>query len=380
MSASWASDAATAALAVLVAFANVTSGPHAKLHVAGVRPIAVRGVNLADTTADSLGSGPIVVDDAGAVVRFLSDIEVRPGDHIDGDVVAIFGRVHVAGSVTGSTVSVFGGQRIEPGARIGGSAVSVLGGERCGGTVEGDAVAVLGMLDLAPGATVGGDAVSVGGHVRNAEGATIRGSDVSVPLFPLTLGLPLLPAVLALIALGWGLTVVLGWLMGALFAGRLARVAAMSSRRTFVSLVLGTFSMVGWPTLATLVMATIVGLPVGLLMWLAFPLLVFAGKLSGTYVLGCKLLRRRLGEGGALGPMAAGAGLVAACLAVAAVCFSSGGATAAVGFFFGCVALLVTAGLTLIGTGAILLSRGGSAERTPAAQQPAPAAAPAPGA
>ena len=72
----------------------------------------------------------------------------RPGERVDGDVVAIFGNVHVAGTVTGSAVAIFGRVELEPGAIVGGDAVAVIGSQRCAGQVTGTEVAVLGSLDL----------------------------------------------------------------------------------------------------------------------------------------------------------------------------------------------------------------------------------------
>ena len=52
---------------------------------------------------------------------------------------------------------------------------------------------------------------------------------------------------------------------------------------------------------------------------------VYAGQIAATYVLGCKLLRRRLGAGSALAPVVAGSLLIALFFVAAAVCFTFGG-------------------------------------------------------
>jgi hypothetical protein len=308
---------------------------------------------------DSLGKGPIVVDEGTGLVRFLSDAEVKRGEHVAGDVVAIFGNVHVAGQVTGAAVAVFGSVTIDTSGTVGGDAVAVVGNQHSSGQVSGSEVAVLGSVELKRGASVGGDAVAVGGRVADADSSRIAGQSVSVSMLPLTLGLPALPLVLGMILIGWLLTLFFGWLFGVLFPARLARVAVTSSRHTFLSIVISLLSVFLWPMIAILLMATIVGLPIGILLILVHPLVVYAGQIAATYVLGCKLLRRRLGEGPALPPIFAGSLLIAAFFAVAAVCFTFGGLGAALALFFGLVGALVLFGLTTIGTGAFILSRAG---------------------
>ncbi|MFN8589736.1 MAG: hypothetical protein U0704_18260, partial [Candidatus Eisenbacteria bacterium] len=96
------------------------------------------------TDSDSFGSGAILVDDGSGVVRFLSDVEVKPGERVDGDVVALGGNAKIAGEVTGSVVAVLGSVQLENTAKVGGDAVAVLGGFRSAGEVVGSAVAVFG--------------------------------------------------------------------------------------------------------------------------------------------------------------------------------------------------------------------------------------------
>lgn len=335
--------------------------------------ITTRGGRGVSVVTDTLGHGPLVVDEGTGMVRFLSDAEVRRGDHVDGDVVAIFGNVHVAGQVTGAAVAVFGSVVIDTSGTVGGDAVAVLGGQHSSGQVSGSEVAVLGSVELKRGASVGGDAVAVGGHVVDADSSRIAGQSVSISMLPLTLGLPALPVVIAMILLGWVITIFFGWLFGMLFPARLARVAVTSSRHTFLSIVIAVLSIFLWPMIAILLMATIIGLPIGILLVLVHPVVVYAGQIAATYVLGCKLLRRRPGEGSALAPIVAGSLLIALFFIAAAVCFTFGGLGAALALFFGLVGLLVLTGLTTIGTGALILSRAGSRARGEAKEASSPA-------
>ena len=131
---------------------------HARLHVKGHLSddkdrgykIQVNGSNITVTPAGadsaSRGSGEsLVIDDGAGLVRIFSDADVPHGQHIDGDVVAVFGNVHVAGSVAGNTVAVFGSVVLDSSA-----------------TVSGDAVSVGGGLDARDGSRVAGQSVSVG--------------------------------------------------------------------------------------------------------------------------------------------------------------------------------------------------------------------------
>lgn len=330
------------------------------VHVSGRGVVVGRNADVVIGT-DTLGHGAIVIDDGtNGLVRVLTDAHVRPGEHFEGDVVSIFGNVKVEGQVAGAAVSVFGHVDIAPGATVGGDAVAVFGGLSSAGSVAGDAVAVFGTTRLAPGAVVGGDAVAVGGRVDDDAQARVVGQTVSVGVSPLTFGLPALSAVLGMIFIGWLITVFFGWLFAMLFPKRLVRVGVTSSRQTFFSILVAALSFLFWPVVSILIMATIIGFPVGLVLLFVQPLVVYAGQLGATYVLGCKLMRRRLGEGDVFGPIAAGSFLIALLFAAAAVCFSIGGVGGAFALFFGLVALLVLLGLTLIGTGAVLLSRVGS--------------------
>jgi hypothetical protein len=102
-----------------------------------------------------------------------------------------------------------------------------------------------------------------------------------------------------------------------------------------------------------------------------------------SYLLGCKLLRRRVGEGGIPGPMAAGITFVSSFFVIAAIFVATTGLSRAGALFFGLLGGMVAFGLTVIGIGAVLVSRFG---REPADLRygeaegalPAPPAPPAP--
>ena len=292
------------------------------------------GVTISRADADSDSASVVVRDDGSVVVRgnrnsndivrLFSDAVVYSGDHVDGDVVAVFGSVRVEGEVEGSTVAVFGS------------------------------------VDLRRGAVVHGDAVAVGGALREDESTHVSGQTVQVGFLPLTLGLPGLPVVLGMIILTWLVSLFFGWMAAALFPARLARVAVTASRRTLASLLLGIASGPLACMAVIVLLVTVVGIPIAVLLPLVYIAMLYAGQLAATYVLGCKIMRRRLGVGGVTLPLSSGSMLVASIFGFSAILWETPGDTRKVAFFFLLVGLLLVMGLTTIGAGAFLLSRAGS--------------------
>jgi hypothetical protein len=84
--------------------------------------------------------------DGGDRVRFGGSVNVREGESVTGDAVAIGGSVHVDGQVTGNAVSIGGSLELGPHA-----------------DVLGDVVVIGGTLKRDPAAQVGGKVVDVGG-------------------------------------------------------------------------------------------------------------------------------------------------------------------------------------------------------------------------
>jgi hypothetical protein len=197
-------------------------------------------------------------------------------------------------------------------------------------------------------------------------GVRIGGQTVSVGIQPLTLGLPGTPVMLGFLALGWLVTLFFGWVFAALFPERLSRVAVTSSRRTLVSFVLGVAAFLFMPVVAILLFVTVVGIPIGILLPFVYVAILYAGQIAGTYVLGCKLTRRRLGEGNAMPAIVAGTLLVGFFFAVGVVLWQSPGTVRTIAVFFHLVGLLVMIGLSFIGSGAFLLSRLGTKPSLPA--------------
>jgi len=293
----------------------------------------------------------IVVDTGGSgLVRVFADAEVPAGERVEGDVVAVFGSVLVRGSVSGNVVAVFGS------------------------------------VKLAPESSVEGDVVSIGGGLDQAHGATVGGESVSLGFLPGGFGMPALPLLLLSVFLGWLLSIFVGWVVTLLIPERLLRVATTASRRGVASFFLGLVSTPLMLFACMLLLITVIGIPIALLLPLLFALMAWAGQIASAYVLGSRLLRRRLGQGGAMQPILTGTLFVALFFAAGAILATPPGFPRTAALFFSLLGMLLVFCLTTIGTGAFLLSRLGtrpqdaSFERDPgAAMAPGiPAGVPAP--
>jgi len=281
----------------------------------------------------SLGGTSIVVNtgDAG-LVRLFADAHVPAGQTISGDVVAVFGSADVGGTVEGDVVAVFGSVRL-----------------RAGANVEGDAIAIGGVLDQPSDAHVGGQSVAVG---------------IMSPGW----GVPTLATLLTVVFLGWLVTLILGWLLALLFPERMLRIGSTASRHSAGSFFLGLLSAPLFVIALVLLFITVVGIPFALLLPFVYLLAIWAGQIAGSYVLGCKIVHRRPGEGGLMGPILVGTLLVALCFGLGAALAVPEGLPRTLSLFFTLLGVLLVVGLSIIGTGALILSRVGSRPAQPTSQ------------
>ncbi len=279
------------------------------------------------------GNGTSIVVNAGeaGLVRLFADAHVPAGKTIPGDVVAVFGSVDVGGTVEGDVVAVFGSVRL-----------------RGGSNVEGDAIAIGGVLDQPPDARVSGQSVAIG-------------------LMSPGWGVPTLATLLTVVVLGWLVTLVLGWLLALLFPERMLQIGHTASRHGAGSFFLGLLSAPLFVIALVLLFITVVGIPFALLLPFVYLLAIWAGQIAGSYVLGCKILRRRPGEGGLMGPIVVGTLLVALCFGLGAGFAVPEGVPRTLSLFFTLLGVLLVLGLSIIGTGALILSRVGSRPAQPPA-------------
>ena len=274
-------------------------------------------------------NGPIVVVDGepAGLVRVFADVHVPAGSRVDGDVVAVCGSATIEGHVTGSVVAV-------------------------GGSVK-----------LLPGASVDQDAVAVGGVLDQAPGATVKGETVSIGFLPISHGPPTLAVLLLTILTCWLLTLFMAWLLSLLFPERMTRIAATASRQSGASIFVGLLSAPLVVIAMLLLLVTVIGIPVAFLLPIAYAMMVWAGQLAATYLLGCRLTGRRAGESAVLAPIAVGSAFVAMFFVAGAVLSGPPGVTRTFALFFVLIGVLLVTGLSILGTGALMISRFGSGPR-----------------
>jgi len=313
------------------------------------------------------------------LVRFGQDIEISPGQVIDGSVVAIGGSIVVRGRVKGDCTAV-------------GGSVSV----RDQGVVEGDAVSVGGSTTTADSAHVGGSNVSVGGWPHGSHAARM------LPFLGLLgLGGLAITGIFTTIV-RFLLTVFFAWLALMVARERMVHAVDRIGSDFWRSLLWG---LAGWmamimaiPTIAVvcaiaivILVITIIGIPVAILLaiMMVFALIAavlgiliaaFLAYLNGAMYLGRRIIARR-SPGVALSPLRA---IVVGALVMLGIKLM-GGLLGMIGVVFVMplgIAFAIMAGVLLVifttaGLGAMILTRfsagAGSGALAGAGAQPVPA-------
>lgn len=227
-----------------------------------VVPIAV----AADPITDPLPhSGRILISTEG-------DISVPAGDHVD-TVIVIRGHAQIAGEVN--------------------SILAVDGSVTLSGATTESVVAINSSVEVGPGSVVRGDVLTLGATVHQTGDAEVLGEIKDLAATAVGIGAVLGP-VLILLWIGFGLaTMVAGWLLAAL-AGRQARAAeSLINRRPLAVLGVGFLGLIATPIVAGILMATIVGAPLGFgMLILVWPVVAFLGYLVAAVWVGDWVLAR----------------------------------------------------------------------------------------
>lgn len=305
-----------------------------------------RGVRVIDIgDADSLSRVFVRSHGESEIVQFFRDVRIRRGDRV-GQVVALFGSIHNEG------------------------------------VISGDCVAILGSISQGDSAVILGDAVTIGGAVREGGSASrIDGQTVSIGFLPSLgdFGFPSMSLMLIFGILSFLLFVALAVLAGRLFPERLVRMAETISRRTLLSLTLGVLSVPLAFMLGLLLLVTVIGIPLALLMPFLFVLAAFLGYVTAAYLLGTKLLGRKVSsEGGILAPVAAGTAFVTVFYLIGVPLMALEGAGRVVGVGFLVLWVVIGTVCWMLGLGALLLSRVGQEDRSREGSQWMPGARPNP--
>jgi hypothetical protein len=213
---------------------------------------------------------PAVRTTSGDIVRFGSDITVKPGQMIEGDVVSFGGDIEVLGHVTGN--------------------VSAMGGD----------------VTLTPSARVDGDVVCIGGTLREEPGSSVGGQRVTAPRTP---GAKLFFPVLAVVGTGFqmlahavGALFMLGiaWLFAKLAPSRTQAALDQIAREPGPSFIIGLLlwaliipSVIALALVIAVLCITIIGIPLAAAVAVGYCAFFVLAALWGT-VVGYGVLGQRI--------------------------------------------------------------------------------------
>ena len=291
-------------------------------------------IDVDDSTLKAMGYGH---RGSGDIVQMFENVHVDKDRVVDGDVVSIFGSVDVQGRVMGQVVSIMGD------------------------VVAGDS------------SHIGGDVVTVGGTLRSAPTAEVQGQTVSVPIFGTPHMARWLPGAAMIASVLF--FAILGALIALLFPERLVRVADTVSRRTFLSFLLGLLAFPALPVVIVVLCITVVGIPVAILLVLLFPVAAFVGYVSSCALMGARMTRQDVASPPVWRSVTVGLVFVGLFFVVgwALTNLAPGGLPRVLGFSFLGLGLVIASVSSLLGLGALFLSRLGEPERERhGIQSPAP--------
>lgn len=264
----------------------------------GDRFSAGESVNIATpVAADLMAAGGTVFVDArvgGDVLAVGGDVRIR--GEVDGGVFAAGGQLRLNGPVKRSARIAGGQVEIGPKGEIGGN-VSVAGGQvRIEGPVFGYVQAASG--DVVLDGPVGGDVWASGGRLALGPNARIAGklhyaSNGELQQDPAAVvkgGIERLDfrageahpqkAVRPARVIGWIWTVglmLLAVVLVAVAPSLTARASEVLRQRPWFALLIGFIALVCVPVAALILLVTVIGLPLGLAVLLAYPILLLVG-------------------------------------------------------------------------------------------------------
>ncbi len=215
------------------------------------------------------GAGPAQAGDDQIVIS--GDVHVARGEKLD-DVLVVDGRVTIDGRLEGELIAISAPVRIS-------------------GTVDGDVVALTDRAVIERGARIGGDLVYADKRPRVADGATIEGTtrrfDLDEVTEPFGAFATRIAVWLAISVSSLALGFLLLWL-----APRALEAALWTARTsTGASIGMGLAAFFGLPVAALLAIATLAGIPLGIVLLLALLPLYAIGYTTSAWLLGRALVR-----------------------------------------------------------------------------------------
>ena len=304
----------TIALAVLTA---APGGAQEAVHVMD-RDIFAAGAELrvsGNRGGDLIAAGGnLDIQAGGALDVVAAGGEVYVSGAVGEDALLAGGSVTLSGEVAEDLILAGGQIRIERGARIGDDARIAGGDVRLDGDVGGDVAMVGGRLAI--GGTVGGDVEAAGGRLEILPGARIagavrfRGEEAPVVSPQATIGGEVDFIAGRVYGRGWDDDRGLGWGGGLwlalamiatgivvmlLIPGIAGRAGEVLRSRPVASALIGLAVLIGMPILVMLLMATVIGIPLAVIVLALYPATLFTGFVVAAFALSDWALRRRVG-------------------------------------------------------------------------------------
>ena len=253
-------------------------------------------VEQGETVGDLQATGGSVVIRGtveGDVEALAGSVVVEEGGRVTGRVQAAAGSVSILGTVDGDVEASAGSVTVGTDGAVGGDLQVAAGSLLIAGTVDGTVEAAVERLHLASTASVGGDVKhSEETEVVREDGASVGGQvtaveDLSIDAGPDDFGVPDLgPANLVFGIYGVLVTLLLGAVLLLAFPGFSDGVVAEVRDRPLRAGGIGFAGLLGIPLALVALLITIVGIPLSLLGFMAFGVLVFASAALAEYAVG----------------------------------------------------------------------------------------------
>jgi len=213
-----------------------------------VRPPETPAVPSAPDTPDT-PEPPDSWSDQPVQTEIGEDVTIRAGETHEGDVVCVRGHAVIDGHVKGHVTVVMGKLDVS-------------------GTVDGNVTAVLSEARLNPGAKVGGELVNIGGSLSR-EGANVARQVVNLP---------------------FGLDFA-ALLMAALVPDRIRTISEETPAKLVIALFYGLLGYVALGITQIFLCVTVIGIPVAIILYLAFVVLKWMAMTGVFHHVGQKIGR-----------------------------------------------------------------------------------------
>jgi hypothetical protein len=248
------------------------------------------------------------------LISISGNVVIKADQTINGPVVSIDGNVLINGTVNDDVYVVSGDLDIV--GRVDGDVLVVDGDATVSGHVTGNVVSVAGRVIVKSGARVGGDVVSR--REPHVASGTVRGDVKRLNLSNILSG-----ALIAFLVFLWIAVTVSVAILGLLFVlvfPRAADATAVASRRFWPSLGWGALIGILGPIVGVAVLATIVGIPLGLLILAALSVLTPLGYVAASLALGRTMVKGTT-TGARIGAFFAGFGILRAAALIPGIGF-----------------------------------------------------------